>query len=82
MPGSILRIGQNAFACSGVSHSLAMPASRLAWMWRLNACSSWMVVREQHDAARREHHVVVELLRQRRPQLVGVAVDRLGASQR
>ena len=36
------------------------------------------VVRQQHDAARREHHVVVEFLRQPRPQLVGVAIDALG----
>ena len=36
-------MGQNAFACSGVSHSLSMPARRLAWTWRLNTCTSWML---------------------------------------
>ena len=46
--GEMLSGGQNAFACSGVSHSLSMPFSRLAWTWRLKHLHVVDVVRQHH----------------------------------
>ncbi len=59
--------GRRPCAWSGVSHSLSMPASRLACTWRLNDLHVVHVVRQHHHPARAEHHVVVQLGRQALP---------------
>ena len=68
--------GQKAFASSGDSHSLSTPLARFACRIRFSICASCTRVREHHDAARRVHDVVVELLREVLPQLHRVVVDR------
>ena len=72
----MLRIGQKALASSGVSHSLSTPGEAVGVDVALADLNVVGVVREHHDAARRIHHVVVELLRQAFPQLQRMLVER------
>ncbi len=68
--------GQNALACAGVSHSLSTPLQRFACTWRLNDLDVVHRMREHHHAALRKHHVVVEHLRERLPELDRMVVER------
>ena len=74
--GDMFSGGQNALACSGVSHSLSMPFSRLAWTWRLNTCTSCTLCASIITPRGEIHDVVVQLLRQALPQLQRVLVER------
>ncbi len=73
---AMLSGGQNAFACSGVSHSLSTPFSAVRVDVALEHLHVMDVVREHHHAALAEHDVVVQLLRQALPELHRMVVER------
>ena len=75
MSRAMLRIGQKALASSGRQPFVVDAGEPVGVDVALDDLNVMGVVRQHHHAARRIHHVVVQLLRQALPQLQRVLVE-------
>ena len=76
MSREMLRIGQKALASSGRQPFVVDAGEAIGVDMALADLDVMGVVREHHHAARRVHHVVVELAREALPQLQRMLVER------